>query len=89
MSLRLSGHLLLGVVKIYSRKIFYLSNDCTEALVKIRMVRINFLKLIVVFYSISALLMSLSLRTCLCLASIPFSQLFRFPSPGLPSRSRC
>lgn len=39
MSLRLSGHLLLGVVKIYSRKIYYLNNDCSEALVKIRMVR--------------------------------------------------
>ncbi|XP_049851139.1 double-strand-break repair protein rad21 homolog [Schistocerca gregaria] len=37
MALRLSGHLLLGVVKIYCRKVYYLYNDCSEALVKIKM----------------------------------------------------
>jgi len=39
MALRMSGHLLLGVVKIYQRKVNYLMNDCSEALVKIKMVR--------------------------------------------------
>ncbi|MCO5560275.1 hypothetical protein L7F22_013886 [Adiantum nelumboides] len=34
-ALRLSGHLLLGVVRIYSRKVNLLFNDCSEALVKI------------------------------------------------------
>ncbi|KAI9343894.1 Rad21/Rec8-like protein [Zopfochytrium polystomum] len=37
MALRLSGQLLLGVVRIYSRKARYLLEDCTEALVKIKM----------------------------------------------------
>ncbi|KAI5060335.1 hypothetical protein GOP47_0024755 [Adiantum capillus-veneris] len=35
-ALRLSGHLLLGVVRIYSRKVNYLYHDCSEALVKIK-----------------------------------------------------
>jgi len=39
MALRLSGHLLLGVVRIYSRKARYLLDDCNEALLKIKMVR--------------------------------------------------
>uniref|UniRef100_A0A667ZYJ9 Rad21/Rec8-like protein N-terminal domain-containing protein n=1 Tax=Myripristis murdjan TaxID=586833 RepID=A0A667ZYJ9_9TELE len=34
--LRTSGHLLLGVVKIYSRKAKYLLTDCNDALVKIK-----------------------------------------------------
>lgn len=38
-ALRLSGQLLLGVVRIYSRKARYLLDDCNEALVKIKMVR--------------------------------------------------
>lgn len=38
MALRLSGHLLLGVVRIYHRKVDYLYADCQDALVKIRMV---------------------------------------------------
>lgn len=38
MALRLSGHLLLGVVKIYSRKAKYLLDDCNEALSKIKVV---------------------------------------------------
>lgn len=37
MALRLSGQLLLGVVRIYSRKAKYLMDDCSEALVKIKM----------------------------------------------------
>lgn len=34
-ALRVSGHLMLGVVRIYSRKVKYLRNDCQEALTKI------------------------------------------------------
>ena len=37
LALRVSGHLLLGVVRIYSRKVRYLMNDCHEAMVKIKM----------------------------------------------------
>jgi hypothetical protein len=40
LSLRLSGQLLLGVVRIYSRKARYLLDDCTEALMKIKTVRV-------------------------------------------------
>lgn len=36
-ALRLSGQLLLGVVKIYNRKAKYLMDDCSEALMKIKM----------------------------------------------------
>ena len=35
-ALRLSGHLLLGVVRVYSRQVNYLFNDCSETLVKIK-----------------------------------------------------
>jgi len=41
MALRLSGQLLLGVVRIYSRKTRYLLEDCNEAIVKIKMVIIR------------------------------------------------
>lgn len=41
MALRLSGQLLLGVVRIYSRKAKYLLDDCNEALLKIKMVGIH------------------------------------------------
>ncbi|XP_048878748.1 double-strand-break repair protein rad21-like protein 1 isoform X3 [Brienomyrus brachyistius] len=34
--LRISGHLLLGVVRIYFRKAKYLLSDCTDAVVKIK-----------------------------------------------------
>lgn len=34
--LRTSGHLLVGVVRIYSRKAKYLLADCGEALVKVK-----------------------------------------------------
>ncbi|KDN53097.1 hypothetical protein K437DRAFT_271885 [Tilletiaria anomala UBC 951] len=37
MALRLSGQLLLGVVRIYSRKARYLLEDCNEAILKIKM----------------------------------------------------
>jgi cohesin complex subunit SCC1 len=37
LALRVSGHLLLGVVRIYSRKVKYLMNDACEAMVKIKM----------------------------------------------------
>lgn len=36
-ALRLSGQLLLGVVRIYSRKVKYVLNDCTEAMLKLQM----------------------------------------------------
>ncbi|WIA18247.1 hypothetical protein OEZ85_009715 [Tetradesmus obliquus] len=36
LALRLSGQLLLGVVRIYARKVNYLQQDCNDALVKIR-----------------------------------------------------
>lgn len=38
MALRLSGQLLLGVVRIYSRKARYLLEDCNEAIIRIKMV---------------------------------------------------
>lgn len=38
MALRLSGQLLLGVVRIYKRQAGYLLDDCNDALVKIKMV---------------------------------------------------
>lgn len=34
--LRTSGHLLVGVVRIYSRKAKYLLADCSEALIKVK-----------------------------------------------------
>ncbi|KAL1843735.1 hypothetical protein VTJ49DRAFT_116 [Mycothermus thermophilus] len=37
LALRLSGQLLLGVVRIYSRKARYLLDDCNEALIKLKM----------------------------------------------------
>jgi cohesin complex subunit SCC1 len=40
MALRLSGQLMLGVVRIYGRKARYLLDDCNEALIKIRMVSV-------------------------------------------------
>lgn len=40
MALRLSGQLLLGVVRIYSRKAKYLLEDCNEAMSKIKMVKL-------------------------------------------------
>lgn len=41
-ALRLSAHLLLGVVRIYSRKARYLLDDCNEALMKIKLVCLTF-----------------------------------------------
>ena len=38
LALRLNGQLLLGVVRIYSRKAHYLQDDCNDALWKIKMV---------------------------------------------------
>lgn len=38
LALRLSGQLLLGVVRIYSRKVGYLFQDCNDALLKIKSV---------------------------------------------------
>ena len=36
-ALRVSGHLLLGVVRIYSRKARYLLQDCNEAVARIKL----------------------------------------------------
>jgi cohesin complex subunit SCC1 len=36
MALRMSGHLLLGVVRIYSRQVKYLIDDCQQAMVKVK-----------------------------------------------------
>lgn len=38
LALRLSSQLLLGVVRIYSRKVGYLFEDCNHALSKIKQV---------------------------------------------------
>lgn len=38
LALRLSGQLLLGVVRIYSRKTRYLQDDCNETIFKLRSV---------------------------------------------------
>lgn len=37
LALRVSGHLMLGIVRIYSRKVKYLLSDCTEAMWKIKL----------------------------------------------------
>lgn len=37
MALRVSGHLLLGVVRIYSRQVKFLLDDCQQAMVKVKM----------------------------------------------------
>jgi hypothetical protein len=39
-ALRLSGQLMLGVVRIYSRKVQYLFDDCKETREKITLVRL-------------------------------------------------
>lgn len=36
MALRLSGHLLLGVVRIYYRQVEYLYTDCNDALGRLK-----------------------------------------------------
>jgi hypothetical protein len=36
-SLRVCGHLMLGIVEIYSRKVKYLMVDCTDAVWKIQL----------------------------------------------------
>lgn len=38
MALRLSSHLLVGLSRIYTRKVHFLFTDCNEALSKITMV---------------------------------------------------
>jgi cohesin complex subunit SCC1 len=37
MALRVSGHLLLGVVRIYSRQVQYLADDCHAAVLKVQL----------------------------------------------------
>ena len=38
MALRMSGHLLLGVARIYSKQVDYLLTECNDVLIKIKMV---------------------------------------------------
>jgi cohesin complex subunit SCC1 len=38
MALRMSGHLLLGVSRIYAKQVDYLLTECNDVLIKIRMV---------------------------------------------------
>lgn len=45
MALRTSGHLLLGVVRIYSRKAKYLLQDCNEAFVKIKVCSFDYFEI--------------------------------------------
>ncbi|CAM9177555.1 unnamed protein product, partial [Ectocarpus fasciculatus] len=37
LALRVSGHLMLGIVRIYSRKVKYLIADCADAMWKIKL----------------------------------------------------
>ena len=37
MALRVSGHLLLGIVRIYSRQVQFLLDDCHQAMIKVKM----------------------------------------------------
>lgn len=46
LALRLSGQLLLGVVRIYNRKVQYLYEDCNHAIIKVQLVRALDMKLI-------------------------------------------
>lgn len=41
MALRVSGHLLLGVVRIYSRQVQYLADDCHAAVLKVQLAYSN------------------------------------------------
>lgn len=41
LALRVSGHLLVGLARIYNRKVKYLFVDCNEALIKIKLVRLH------------------------------------------------
>ena len=40
LALRLSGQLLLGVVKLHSKKVVYLFQDANDALVKVKQARL-------------------------------------------------
>lgn len=72
LSLRLSGQLLYGVVRIYGRKARYLLDDCNEAIMKIKMVRLIYLLTVTVRdacanrlrHSARTRETSISLRTC-------------------------
>lgn len=50
-ALRLNSHLLLGIVRIFSKQVYYLYNDCNDALVKIKMVREMLRLLFVPFFA--------------------------------------
>ena len=58
MALRISGQLLLGVCRIYSRKAKYLLDDCNEALMKIKLV--SLLALPITLYTLLSYIPGLS-----------------------------
>ena len=49
LALRVSGHLMLGICRIYSRKVKYLMSDCTEAMWKIKVIFYFFIFYIALF----------------------------------------
>lgn len=65
MALRTSGHLLLGVVRIYSRKAKYLLADCNEAFVKIKMAFRPGIIIIVIIINIIAIQVLTNLNICI------------------------
>lgn len=69
MALRTSGHLLLGVVRIYHRKAKYLLADCNEAFIKIKMafrpgkkLTLETTKMVTLFLNYSFLLIFVDLK---------------------------
>lgn len=70
MALRLSGQLLLGVVRIYSRKARYLMDDCNEALLKIKMV-CPIISLVRVYTNVSRLFVPAIQPISICQQTLP------------------
>jgi N terminus of Rad21 / Rec8 like protein len=77
LALRLSGQLLLGVVRIYTRKLDFLQRDSAEALVKIRQVCLRKGALTCIKCILALLPVA---DACLCA---------RWPTPGVPARDGC
>lgn len=65
MALRLSGQLLLGVVRIYSRKARYLLDDCNEALLKLKMVYLDAFSSKIIFANLTYRLFAQEMLTFL------------------------
>ena len=67
MALRTSGHLLLGVVRIYHRKAKYLLADCNEAFIKIKMAfRPGIVDFFVLFLTLELIVFSLKTAKQIC-----------------------